>query len=261
MTTYVYGGPSKAPAHHHTLPDVLDQYTIPRIIDLQPRLSGLRCLDVGAGAGSVAAWLAGQVGEHGQVVATDLDTTLIPRIPRLHPVRHDITAEAVPRPPYDLIHSRLVLQHLPEPETVLKLLVHALIPGGLLLIEDFDPTRRGRVLHTPSDADRDLIERFHDTLLDIHAAAGVDPGWALRLPGLMVDLGLRDVHARCYARSWRGGEPGCTLMAGNTLTQADSLIARGMTERELARVRELMTDPRTMIMLPPPLMSTAGWRP
>jgi hypothetical protein len=34
---------------------------------------GWRCAEVGAGAGSLAQWLAGQVGDTGQVVATALD--------------------------------------------------------------------------------------------------------------------------------------------------------------------------------------------
>src|SRR6516164_7895571 len=34
---------------------------------------GWRCLDVGAGDGSVARWLAGRVGPRGRVVATDLN--------------------------------------------------------------------------------------------------------------------------------------------------------------------------------------------
>jgi hypothetical protein len=35
--------------------------------------TGARCLEIGAGSGSIARWLAGQVGPAGQVVATDLD--------------------------------------------------------------------------------------------------------------------------------------------------------------------------------------------
>src|SRR5262245_22870788 len=35
---------------------------------------GARCLEIGAGAGSIARWLAERVGDPGLVVATDLDT-------------------------------------------------------------------------------------------------------------------------------------------------------------------------------------------
>lgn len=38
---------------------------------------GLRCLEVGAGSGSVASWLSKQVGPTGRVVATDIDIQLL----------------------------------------------------------------------------------------------------------------------------------------------------------------------------------------
>jgi len=38
---------------------------------------GLRCLEVGAGGGSVAAWLCEKVGPTGRVVATDINIQLL----------------------------------------------------------------------------------------------------------------------------------------------------------------------------------------
>ena len=37
---------------------------------------GWRCLEVGAGGGSIALWLSDQVGMEGKVVATDINPTL-----------------------------------------------------------------------------------------------------------------------------------------------------------------------------------------
>lgn len=41
---------------------------------------GWRCLEVGAGRGSMAVWLAEQVGPKGHVVATDIDTRYLARL-------------------------------------------------------------------------------------------------------------------------------------------------------------------------------------
>jgi ubiquinone/menaquinone biosynthesis C-methylase UbiE len=41
---------------------------------------GWRCLEVGAGRGSMAVWLAEQVGPTGHVVATDVDTRYLERL-------------------------------------------------------------------------------------------------------------------------------------------------------------------------------------
>ena len=41
---------------------------------------GWRCLEIGAGRGSMAVWLAEQVGPSGEVVATDIDVTYLRRL-------------------------------------------------------------------------------------------------------------------------------------------------------------------------------------
>src|SRR6478609_4991002 len=59
---------------------------------------GWHCLEVGAGAGSVANWLADRVGPGGWVLATDLDTTLLDDFVR-PPVAvqvHDVMTDPLP---------------------------------------------------------------------------------------------------------------------------------------------------------------------
>lgn len=46
--------------------------------------------------------------------------------------------EAIPPGPWDVIHERLVLQHVPERLDVLTRLLAVRAPGGVLLVEDFD---------------------------------------------------------------------------------------------------------------------------
>ena len=56
-------------------------------------------LEVGAGEGSIARWLCGQVGPGGQVVATDLDTRFLEVLPEpnLRVERHDVTVDSAAR--------------------------------------------------------------------------------------------------------------------------------------------------------------------
>lgn len=51
---------------------------------------------------------------------------------------HDITAGPFPKGPFDLIYGRLVLTHLPDPETVITLWKNQLCPEGLLLLEEVE---------------------------------------------------------------------------------------------------------------------------
>jgi SAM-dependent methyltransferase len=56
---------------------------------------GWRCLEVGAGHGSVARWLAEQVGPQGRVVATDINPRFLTEIelPNVEVRRHDIRTD------------------------------------------------------------------------------------------------------------------------------------------------------------------------
>jgi SAM-dependent methyltransferase len=260
VTVYANSTPQGL-AHHRHLSEILDRYTIPRMIGLQRRLSGMRCLEVGAGLGSIAAWLAGEVGDGGLVVATDKDPMPIPAAPRLRLLRHDITTEPVPDPPYDLIHARLVLVHLPEREQVLQALASALTPNGVLIVEDWDLTwRTRRALRMPSQADRELYDFFHDCLTTVMVAAGADPAWPSRTLPAMVDAGLADVESQIYSRSCAGGSAGCQLVAGNLVRLREQLLTQGLTPLDLDRIRQLMASPQTYIRLPP-FWSTVGYRP
>src|SRR5947209_6416716 len=75
---------------------------------------GWRCLEVGAGRGSMAVWLAERVGESGQVVATDVDVTYLKRLnlPNLEVCQHNILddpLDALAPGSFDLVCSRLML--------------------------------------------------------------------------------------------------------------------------------------------------------
>ena len=130
---------NQASARLAALEAVFDSGTI-RYLDGIGVGDGWRCLEVGAGGGSIAAWLARRVGAGEYVLDTDIDTRFTEEIklPNLDICRHDITTEYVPEASFDLIHTRMVLEHLPAREEALRRLVAALKPGGWLLIEAID---------------------------------------------------------------------------------------------------------------------------
>jgi hypothetical protein len=82
-----------APAVHLALAEVLDPVTFD-ILDRYPPPLGGRCLELGAGGGSVAREMAKLVGAEGYVLATDIKTRRRPAAPRCrtpgreHPVAH-----------------------------------------------------------------------------------------------------------------------------------------------------------------------------
>ncbi len=98
---------------------------------------GARCLEVGAGTGTVARWLLREAGAR-EVVALDRDTSALGEAPEqgLRVVTADVTDDSLDLGTFDLIHARFVLMHLPERRRVLARLATRLNPGGRLLLGD-----------------------------------------------------------------------------------------------------------------------------
>src|SRR3954467_8023680 len=120
------------------LSDIFDEGTI-ALLERLGVAAGGRCLEAGAGGGSIARWLADRVGSTGHVVATDIDTRHVQAGARdnLRVRRHDLAADPVPDGPYDLIHTRLVLMHLPDPDAALRPVGAPRARGGWLVVEVF----------------------------------------------------------------------------------------------------------------------------
>ncbi|WP_433047897.1 class I SAM-dependent methyltransferase [Dactylosporangium sp. CS-033363] len=256
MTTSTEPGPSRysfdnddpeSVGRHSHLSDILDPHTFARLGALGD-LTGKRCLEVGAGGGSVARRLAELAGPGGDVLATDLNVRHLPTGAGFRVLRHDLVSEPVPDGPWDVIHARMVLLHIPQREEVVARLVAALAPGGALVIEDW-ATEFGRLcLAAPDEAMAALIEEYRDTLVNrVLPARGNDPTWAARVHATMLAHGLTDVDTEVNAASWPGGSPGAVLLAVNVAQLRDDFIAAGFTEEKIQRLYSAVRDPRLVV--------------
>ena len=188
---------------------------------------GWRCLDAGAGGGSFARWLASRVGESGSVVAADIDTRLIePLAAHNFEVRQmDLSTDELEVGEFDFVHTRLFLIHVRAREEVLRGLVAALRPGGILMVEEDDIYP---ILGSATGDYRDGWNAF----LAATSEAGVDPVWARVLPERLDQFGLLDVDAEVDTQFFRGGSPpaefwSLTWLQVRDRTDADA-IDRGL---------------------------------
>src|SRR5215207_5503628 len=83
--------------------EMYDPGTVRHLTELGVGL-GWRCLEVGAGGGSIASWLCDRVASDGAVVATDLDTTVLRELSRRNlEIRvHDVLKDDLPQGEFDL---------------------------------------------------------------------------------------------------------------------------------------------------------------
>jgi SAM-dependent methyltransferase len=202
MTCYALDNSwDKAKRRLALLESFLDPKTKRRIAALGVA-TGWRCLEAGAGSGSIALWLSEQVGREGKVVATDINTTLFKELerPNLEPLRHDILNESLPVGAFDLVHARWLLHHLSTPEVAIGRMISALRPGGWLLLEevDFFP------VHASENEDyRDFMTALVNT---VDKASGGSCFWARSLPSSVAEHGLLNF----------GGEGNFSLLQGGS---------------------------------------------
>lgn len=229
------------------LATIMDQFSQKRLTKARFLPAG-RCLEIGAGSGSIACWMADEIGPGGLVVATDIKPQHIPNRTRLQVIKHDIASdEPLPHESYDLIHARLVLAHLPDRWALVAKLADLVAPGGALVIEEWGAWA-GPMLTCPDPGGAALYEQYQETLLEVFRSAGNDPTWALHVPEAMADAGLTDLDVVGETASWPGGTAGCKLPALVSVELADRLMAAGMDAEDLARLRKILVDPKTLVL-------------
>lgn len=175
-----------------------DPFTIARLEQLGVA-PGWRCLDVGAGGGSIARWLRDRVGPEGSVVALDVDTRFLEDEPGIEARRADILTDELEQGAYDLVHCRLLLHHLRGRQLeAVERMAAALRPGGVLMAaEGFG----GGIRLSPTPAVAAAWGGVEEVI------ANADYGWAPRLPGTLQAAGLVDVDAAGHVDVVRGGSP------------------------------------------------------
>lgn len=181
--------------HYDTLAALLDANTF-RHLDRLGIVSGWRCWEVGAGAATVPTWLAERVGPEGEVLATDIDVTFLQCAGETsyEVRRHDIGAEPPPPGAFDLVHARLLLEHVPGRDAALHTMARALRPGGRLLIESADPQLQPLACPDEIDPACELANRLLRASWRLQARR-TDLGYGRTLPRRLRDAGMIDVGA------------------------------------------------------------------
>lgn len=223
---------------------------------------GWRCLEVGAGGGSIAAWLARRVGPSGHVMATDLDTRFLATLdlPNLEVRRHDLLVDDLPVGAFDLVHARFVLEHLSDRTAALRRMTDALAPGGWLLAEETDSASW---LPAPGVAPKSaaLFARFTSAFTRLCAAIGADAYAGRRTYGELLALGLEALDAEGRVFMVRGGSANAEVWRLTAAQLADRLLADGyLGAGEMPAILALFRDP-SFVWMEALVMATWGRRP
>jgi SAM-dependent methyltransferase len=230
----------------------------PSTLDLFSTLGvrpGWRCLDVGCGGGQVTTDLARIVAPSGLAVGVDFDDVIID-LARKAAAQQGVgsvefrvgRAEELDESGFDLAYTRLLLDVVSDPRTVLSKMAAAVVPNGVVIAEEAEAS--SSFCYPPNDAFRRWVEWFCETL----RRRGGDPDIGPRLPLLFRAAGLHDIGLRIVHLAWiEGQEKWLHWMAMGDVR--DAVVGEGVaTPSEFDdvqdEIRALAEDPSTARPVP-----------
>lgn len=193
---------------------------------------GMDVIDLGCGGGAVSIEIARRVGPAGHVVGLDMDAVKLDLARtaaaelgvgnvefRVGSVRDWDEPDR-----FDAVYSRFLLQHLREPNALLRTMWRAVRAGGVLVVEDAD--HEGWSLSPPDPA----FDFFLSTMMEVIRRGGGDPTYGRKLYDGFLESKIPDPVAVEVRRTYRTG--GGREMPVNTLESiSDSAVEMGIATR------------------------------
>ncbi|MEH0575325.1 MULTISPECIES: class I SAM-dependent methyltransferase [Streptomyces] len=201
-----------------------DDFTMTRLRALGAG-PGWRCLDVGAGTGTVSRRLLDEAGV-ASVLAVDRDVRFLTEraVPGLDVLKADITAPHFAPGRFRLVHARFVLMHLPEHGRLITHLAELVAPGGVLVLSDaVDLTSEG----TPGTPYTAVMRAMWQGL---GAAIGTDVSWVPSYPHLLRGAGLASVAAEIHVPPLLPGSPISRFWADTWERSRAAILATGLVD-------------------------------
>jgi SAM-dependent methyltransferase len=201
-TSYAFGADSEAIQRLQTQGELLNPFTR-RLLEDAGVTRGMRVLDVGCGPGDVSLIAADIVGVDGLVIGVDENPDAL-RVARararvaglshLSFVSGDIREVALTQE-FDAIVGRLILQHVPDPAALLRLLTQRLRPGGLIAFQEYDLTTGLDQSFPPSP----LWSQARTWCITAMQRYGLEPQMGMKLHPTFLAAGLPAPHLRYEA--------------------------------------------------------------
>src|SRR5262249_52078801 len=216
--------------------DLLGAFLDPGTIRHLERLDvdeGWQCWEIGGGGGSIAAWLCRGVGRSGRGGATDIETRFLQALnePNVEVHQSDITASPVERGTFDLVHARLLLEHVPDRDAAIRHMAAGLKPDGWLLLEEMDHVNW--LPEPASEAARlDTWRKFLEAFRLAMDARGGDLETGRRLVQFCRTCGLVDIETEGWTTLATGGSLGARLLQLTLAQASPALVATGAIDNE-----------------------------
>ena len=201
---------------------------------------GTRALEVGSGLGILASRVA-EAAERVSVVGLEVSWPQIAKAVRSDVVRYvqaDAHALAFRDDTFDLVYARYVLEHVANPEAVLREMRRVLCHGGRVAVLEND------VSLIRFDPPCPVFDRVWGAFVDLQRRLGGDALIGRRLFRLLRSAGFRDVMLSVQPEAHWHGSPAwaawVTNIIGNVESARQSLVKEGLSGK--AEIDDAVTE-------------------
>ncbi|MCB5179221.1 class I SAM-dependent methyltransferase [Streptomyces antimicrobicus] len=218
---------------------------------------GWRCLDVGAGTGTLARRLLAEA-EVADVLAVDRDVRFLAErpVPGLQVLETDITRpDFASAGRYRLVHARFVLMHLPERDRLITALAELVEPGGVLVLSDAVDLTSDRAPGTP------YTEVMRAMWQGLRATIGTDVSWVPSYPQLLRAAGLERVAAEIHVPPLVPGSPISRFWADTWERSRAAMLATGLVDGDAVDRAVRYLDSDACAALSAGMLTAWGWKP
>jgi ubiquinone/menaquinone biosynthesis C-methylase UbiE len=218
--------------------------------------AGGRVVEIGCGPEGCLELLAKRVGPTGTVVgversqdAVDLAREFILErgLKNVDVFCRDARSTELPRAAFDLATARLVLVNVPDPQQIVAELVALVKPGGWIASHEAD--WMGHVCDPPSGAWSTLVDLF----VAYSERNGIDPFIGRKLPRLLREAGVEDVHVNPLVHVYPPGHARRPILLDFVENVSERILTqkligqRALTELKTA-LRRHLDDPGTLVV-------------
>ena len=215
---------------------------------------GDRAIDLGCGPQGVLDLLSERVGPTGRVIGFERNRESVGTARRfvtdralknVEVVQGDAMATGLPGANFDLVHARLVLVNIPQPESIVREMVRLARPGGVVASHEAD------YLSHLCDPPLKAWDRLLDVFKEYSLANGIDLFVGRRTHRLFREAGLADVEVNPVIHVYPHGHSRRPIFWQFLQNVRDHILEQGLiSESEfgelMAELKEHLDRPDTL---------------
>ena len=222
-------------------------------LDIQ---SGSRAIDLCCGPRGIVDLLSERVGPQGAVVGVERSEHFVAsarkfvanrQLANVAILHGDATATGLPRASFDVVHSRLVLVNIPEPERIIEEMAALARPGGV--VASYEADYMTHVCDPPSPAWNRLFEMYQTYA----GANGIDLFVGRKTHRMLREAGIADVQVHPVIHVYPPGHNRRTIfwdfiqnVRGQLVGQR--LVSRAELDQLMDELKRHLDDPGTLVV-------------